>query len=259
MTEGDETAPILSVEGFEGPLDWLLEMVRAQKIDLARLSILALVTGFVTALETALAARDRAAPLGRWGDWLVMASNLTLLRSRLLLPADAAEARAAAGEADLLRRQLVSRAEIRAAADWLDRQPQLQREVFPRGNAEAAEGGRAGDITGLLRACLAALHLPEDAEPYRRPPQPVWRMADAIERIGELLGRVPEEGSPLAAFLPPADAGMAQTEAWSRVAMAATFLAGLELAREARVVLEQTRPWTPIRLQRGPGSMGSTR
>jgi segregation and condensation protein A len=104
----------------------------------------------------------------------------------------------------------------------------------------------------LLRACLAALHLPEDAEPYRLRPPPAWRMADAIERIGGLLARVPEEGSPLAAFLPPADAGMAQTEAWSRVALAATFLAGLELAREATVVLEQPRPWTPIRLYRGP-------
>jgi chromatin segregation and condensation protein Rec8/ScpA/Scc1 (kleisin family) len=52
---------------------------------------------------------------------------------------------------------------------------------------------------------------------------------------------------------------MAQSEAWSRVAMAATFLAGLELAREARVVLEQTHPWTPIWLQRGPGVTGRGR
>ena len=85
---------VLSVEGFEGPLEWLLEMVRAHRIDLARLSILALVEAFVTALQAGLAQRDTGstAPLWRWGDWLVMAANLALLRSRLLLPADVGEA-----------------------------------------------------------------------------------------------------------------------------------------------------------------------
>lgn len=117
-----DTAPILSVEGFEGPLDWLLEMARARRIDLARISILALVEAFATAMEAALARQDGlpAARLARWGDWLVMAA-LVLLRSRLLLPADAPEAKAAASEAEALRRHLIGRAQGRAAAEWLER------------------------------------------------------------------------------------------------------------------------------------------
>ena len=127
-------APILSVDGFEGPLDWLLEMARAQKIDLARLSIAALIDSFATALAAALAQRGVAAvPLARWGDWLVMAANLTWLRSRLLLPADAPEAKAAESEAEALRRRLVRRAAIGVAANWFARQPQLDRDVFARG------------------------------------------------------------------------------------------------------------------------------
>jgi segregation and condensation protein A len=250
------SAPILSVEGFEGPLDWLLEMVRAQKIDLGKLPILALVTGFVTALETALAGQDHTAPLGRWGDWLVMAANLTLLRSRLLLPADAMEAQAAADEADLLRRQLVSRAEIRAAVDWLECRPQLHLEVFPRGRSEAHVVGRVGDITALLRACLAALSLPDGAEAYRPRPPPVWRVSDAIARILARLSLVPEEGRSLAAFLPPIAAAGPERESWCRVAVSTTFLAGLELAREGRVTLEQPRPWTSIQLHRATGGAG---
>jgi segregation and condensation protein A len=245
------SAPILSVEGFEGPLDWLLEMVRAQKIDLGTLPILALVTGFVTALKRALAGREQTAPLGRWGDSLVMAANLALLRSRLLLPADTVEAQAAADEADLLRRQLVSRAEIREAADWLDRRPQLNREVFPRGRGEAqVSGERAGDIVSLLRACLAALSLPEGAEPYRPRPPPVWRVSDAIGLILARLDLVPEEGAALAALLPSIAAAGPERESWSRVAVATTFLAGLELARAGEVVLDQPRPWDSIQLQR---------
>ena len=79
---------MLAADGFKAPLDWLLEMARAHKIDLARLSIVALIGSFAAALEAALARHDgsQAPPLARWGDWLVMAANLAWLRSRLLLP-----------------------------------------------------------------------------------------------------------------------------------------------------------------------------
>jgi segregation and condensation protein A len=127
-----ELAPILAVDGFAGPLDWLLEMAQARKIDLARLSIAALIEAFATAMEAALARQigGRATELGRRGVWLVMAATLAFLRSRLLLPSDSSEAKAAEDEAEALRYRLVSRAQVRAAADWLERRPQLGRDVF---------------------------------------------------------------------------------------------------------------------------------
>ena len=86
-----QPAPVLAVDGFEGPLDWLLDLARTRRIDLARLSIVALVEAFEEALTAALETLDlRPTLLGRWGDWLVMAADLTLLRSRMLVPADAA-------------------------------------------------------------------------------------------------------------------------------------------------------------------------
>ena len=117
-------APVLAVAGFEGPLDWLLQMARAQRIDLATLSIVDLVDAFVVALDAALSEHTVRADLSRWGEWLVMAATLALLRSRLLLPPDAPEARAARDEAEAMRRQMLERAAIRHAADWLDRQSQ---------------------------------------------------------------------------------------------------------------------------------------
>ena len=107
-------SPVLAVAGFEGPLDWLLELARARKVDLTRLSILALVEAFADAMDAALTrVPDTVVPdLAQWAAWTVMASHLAELRSRLLLPADVPEARTAQAEAEALRQQWVHRAEM---------------------------------------------------------------------------------------------------------------------------------------------------
>ncbi len=146
---GPAAAPVLAVDGFEGPLDWLLDLARTRRIDLARLSIVALVEAFADALTAALAAPDlRPTLLGRWGDWLVMAADLTLLCSRLLVPADAAAAQDAHDEAERLRQRLLGRAEISRVADWLEGRGQLGRDVFGRGQADGQGSyGRGGSGT----------------------------------------------------------------------------------------------------------------
>lgn len=142
-------APVLSVAGFEGPLDWLLEMARA---------------------------RNRSGPAAdRRADPVLcrrMAATLTDLRSRLLLPTEAPEARQALSEADALRRQLLARAEMRVAADWLERQHQVGRDVFVRGRPEMGTAQRSTGITDLLRACLTLLRVPADLAAIYRPRPP---------------------------------------------------------------------------------------
>jgi segregation and condensation protein A len=246
-----EAAPDLAIDGFEGPLDWLLEMAQARKIDLARLSIVALIEAFATAMETALARRvgGRAVELGRWGAWLVMAASLAFLRSRLLLPSDSPEAKAATDEAEALRHRLVGQAQVRAAADWLNRRPQLGRDVFGCGTGNRRHGGgRTGDITELLRACLIALRVPEQTDAYRPKPPPLWQVSDAIARMRQLLGAVPD-GSPLTAFLPTVGGAEPGRALRCRVALSSTLVASLELARAGTLALDQVVPWTPIRVQ----------
>ena len=277
------TAPTLAVDGFEGPLDWLLELARAGKVDLARLSILALVEAFAGALETGLR-RTPGAPapdLARWADWMVMAAQLAELRSRLLRPADAPEARTAQAEAEALRRQWLRRAEM-AAADWLERRHQLGRDVFARGQPEAGWAGKGvglagwqavdapddgfsesagafaggaddtppvagGDLTDLLRACLVALRLPPYVEAYRPQRLPFWGAGAAAARITRLLQERPQ-GRELGVFLPKiAETGSGRA-LQCRAALAATFVAGLELARGGALTLHQDVPWQPVRL-----------
>ena len=244
-------APVLSVESFAGPLDWLLELARAKKLDLAKLSIAALVEAFATAMQAGLAGRD-AARIGHWAVWTVMAATLTELWSRLLLPANSPEVKAAQAEAEALRQQLLNRARMRSAADWLERRPQLGRDVFARGRPELVlGGGGAGDLTELLRACLVALRVPEAvAEIYRPRPPPLWRVTDALARLDTLLGELPD-GSPLAAFLPAIGGEDPGRTLRCRAAVSSTLIAGLERARDGALALDQAAAWTPILVRRG--------
>ena len=251
---GPAAAPVLAVDGFEGPLDWLLDLARTRRIDLARLSIVALVEAFAEALAAALATPDlQPTRLGRWGDWLVMAADLTLLRSRLLVPANAAAAQDAQDEAERLRQRLLGRAEIGRAADWLEGRGQLGRDVFGRGHPEGTgvvRAGRTGDITALLRACLVAIRLPAEAGArYRVPGPPFWSVTDAAARIRAMLPEVGEEGRAFEAFLPEVAADAPERQLRCRVAVAGTFLAGLELTRDGSITIHQSAAWTPIGLR----------
>jgi segregation and condensation protein A len=242
-----DAAPVLTVDGFAGPLDWWLDLARAQKIDFSKISIVALIGAFATALETALAKRT-GARLEPWAGWTVMAATLTELWSRLLLPHDAPAARAAVEEAEALRRHLLERARMRTAADWLDQRAQLGREVFRRGRPEVSAAGRGGDLTDLLRACLPALQVPDDTAVALQPrPPPLWTAHDALARVTRLLDGLPD-GSCLTDFLPRIPADAPSRTLRCRAALASTLIAGLELARDGALLLEQQADWMPIRV-----------
>jgi segregation and condensation protein A len=245
---GNSGAPEVRLGAYEGPLDLLLELARAQRVDLSRLSIIALAAQFAAMVEQAIARRD--VPLARLAEWLVMVSWLTLLRSRLLLPADDKEAAAAEREAAALRQRLADRLAAQRLADWLEQRPQLGREVFSRGAAEPATAAQPQtDLTDLLRACLKLLELPARETIYRPQPPQLWRVPDALARIRQLLGELPQ-GTPLERFLPPPQAGHAAV-LQRRAALASTFVAGLELSREGVAVLEQHQAFGAICLRAG--------
>src|SRR5262249_18211351 len=130
MSASETDHLVLHLEGFEGPLDLLLDLARAQKVDLTRISILALVEQYLAVIEGARRMRLELA-----ADWLVMAAWLTWLKSRLLLP-DGAEAEEGEQAADVLATRLRDLSAIRAAAVWLSGRPQLGQDVFARGAPE---------------------------------------------------------------------------------------------------------------------------
>ncbi|TDH58038.1 segregation/condensation protein A [Dankookia rubra] len=248
---GNSGAPVLRFEAWEGPLDLLLELARAQRVDLGRISVTELATQFVAVLDAAIA--RRAVPLSRLAEWTIMAAWLLVLRSRLLLPAGTAESAAAEREAADLRRRLADREAARRLADWLERRPQLGRDIFARGTAEPeAAGEPAADVTELLRACLKLLQVPMRERVYRPRPPLLWRVPDALDRLRALLPDLPE-GATLEQLLPPAPAGEGAA-LWRRSALASTLLAGLELTREGSVRLEQDLAFEAIQVSPGAPS-----
>lgn len=129
----------------------------------------------------------------------------------MLLPKDALEARAAKEEAETLRRLMLDRAMMQQAAAWLDRRPQLGREVFSRRGAvdSTAAVSRMADMTDLFRACLLRLRVPDQTNAYQLRHTPFWRVADAVARIMRLLAEPPGgRAAPI-----PADDGREQAGA----------------------------------------------
>ncbi|MFH5927007.1 segregation and condensation protein A [Roseomonas sp. SXEYE002] len=236
------------MEGFEGPLDFLLEMVRRQRVDLGRLSILTLTDQLVDAIEDG----GGRIPLERRADWLVMASQLLLLKAQLLAPASPEAAEEAGAEARRRLELLDELARMREAADWLAARPQLGQRVFARGEgAPTPPRPQAELYVAFLEATLTMLEGREGkgAEPpltYRPIPLEFWRIPDALQRIAALLRQHPG-GLPLERCLPPIPPHADQRPLKLRAALASTLIAGLELARDGTLDLDQHEPFAAIR------------
>ena len=249
--EGEGETPVLALDGYNGPLERLLTLARGHQIDLARLPLGALVDQLAAALQDA----PPATPLGRKGDWVVMASWLVQLRSLLLLPDESAAQQAAAAEADRLCLRLIGLREIQALAAWLDRRAQLGRDVFARGQPEllgtSVATGHEVDVVGFLWACLALFDDAADAADTETVYRPRWfephAVPEARDRILRRLAEAPD-GGPLGRFLP--DEGAADTALRRRSAWSSTFAASLELTKRGDVALARDGLFMQIQISR---------
>jgi segregation and condensation protein A len=242
----ESEALVLQLDGFEGPLDLLLELARAQKVDLAKISILALVEQFLAVIEGARRVRLELA-----ADWLVMAAWLTWLKSRLLVPA-LGEPEDAELAAETLAARLLDLQAVRAAAVWMGNRPQLGWDDFVRGVPEeltSTDRSRLKlEMSGLLSAYLAARRRAGGKQSYKPKPMVYFSVQNALERLARLVGALPD-WSTLEAFLPEGlEAGLPR-----RAAQAATLVAGLEMAKDGRLALRQEQHFAPILVRRVEG------
>lgn len=240
--------PELHLDGFDGPLDLLLDLAERRRIDLGRISVLDLVEQFVTALQKLVG----QVPLERQADWLVLAARLVLLRSRLMFPDSPEAAATAQQDAGAEEQRLARLLEIRGAAAWLEARPRLGRDVFARPSPRQAR--HTESTMALMEACLMVLrgscHRPEAAPVYRPVLTHLWRMDQALARIREMLALDPHGGT-LQQFLPePVQA--TQTTLWTRGALASTFTACLEMAKQGELVVEQSVLFDAIRIRQQP-------
>ncbi len=237
----DDPQLTLDLEGWEGPLDLLLSLARGQKVDLRAISILALVEQYLAYVRSA-----RVLKLELAADYLVMAAWLAYLKSALLLPRDPLAEPDPEAMAARLQRRLERLDAMREAGARLMARDRMGRDVFVRG---APEGLKS------IRTAAWRVELYEMLEAYGRvsarsrpvmhvvADRAVMTLETALARVSALLGeRI--DWSEIASFLPDADVRL------RRSALASSFVAALELARQGKVELRQTEPFAPLYLRR---------
>jgi segregation and condensation protein A len=247
MAEGHHGQPdfVVDLDGFEGPIDLLLALAREQKVDLARISILALADQYLAYIQEARHLRLEVA-----ADYLVTAAWLTYLKSRLLLPQAAEGEEPSALElAEGLALRLRRLDAIRRAAVELLARPRLGQQRFARGRPDGLRVRRKSRFRLALHELLQAyvehrLRAREQRLVLVAPP--VFRVEDALKRLTRALGG--PDWRNLLAYLPP---GLAD-EGLRRSALAAHMAASLELARDGVIELNQTSPFGPIFIRRKP-------
>lgn len=238
---GDESL-YLELDGWEGPLDLLLDLARRQKVDLRQISILALVDQYLVYIERAEALRLELA-----ADYLVMAAWLAYLKSALLLPRDEQEDPSPEELALRLQLRLQRLGAMRDAAARLMARDRVGRDVFLRGAPEGLRTDRkliwTCDWFGLVHAygrvkarTAPAIHMVRE--------RPVMTLESALERVSAMLG-VALDWMRLEEFLPPHAEPRLR-----RSALASSFVAALELARLGKAELAQDEAFGPLRLRR---------
>jgi segregation and condensation protein A len=236
----------VDVDGFEGPLDLLLELVRRQKVDLHRISILALAEQYLVFIEEARKMRLELA-----ADYLVMAAWLAYLKSRLLLPDTAkGEEPSAADLATALALRLRRLEAIREAAKRMEERAQLGRDVFARGAPEPLQIHKEVAWEATLYDLLSAYARQRQKQMNTRmvmPKRHVWSLVDAREALERLLG-IAQDWTVLDSYLVRFIAAPEQRP----TVLASAFSATLELVREGRLAMRQEQAFAPLWVRSRP-------
>jgi segregation and condensation protein A len=242
--ETDEPALVVDVEGFEGPLDVLLMLARQQKVDLAKISILALANQYLTFIEEARRLRLELA-----ADYLVMAAWLAYLKSRLLLPdSHAPEGQTAEDLANALALRLKRLEAIREVAERLFGRPLLDRDIFSRGQPEPIAHIKRPEWTATLYDLLSAYASQRQKHALAHlhyAKRSVWSLAEARDVLERLIGRS-SDWSRLDQYL----IAYVVEPALAATVFASSFASALELVREGYAEIHQQEAFAPIYMRK---------
>lgn len=240
----DGDALYLELDGWEGPLDLLLDLARRQKVDLKSISILSLVDQYIGYIERAEALKLEIA-----ADYLVMAAWLAYLKSALLLPKEEQEDPSPEELALRLQLRLQRLGAMREAGARLMARDRLGRDVFARGAPEGLKVLRKNqwqcDWYSLVRA-YGQMKLRTEPVVHMVAERPVMTLDSALQRVSAMLG-VSVDWMEIRSFLP------ANAEPRLRKsALASSFVAVLELARMGKAEIRQDAIFGPLELRRMP-------
>lgn len=246
--EPDRESLLLKIEGYEGPIDLLLELARDQKVDLSRISILQLTRQYLAFID-----QVRALRLDLAAEYLVMAAWLAYLKSRLLLPKTDTKPDEPDAEtmAQALAFQLRRLQAMQAVAETLYARPRLGDRVFARGMPETPaiilETKIDAGLYDLLQA-YGDIRRRAESSIYTPPSFTLMSMDEAMDRLVRMLGDLPRQGlhsvwATLDAFLPRTSEGGGLL---ARSVLASLLSASLEMTKQGALEIRQDGPFRPI-------------
>lgn len=231
---------VVALDGFDGPIDLLLNLAREQKVDLSTISILALAEQYLDYINSARHLRLEIA-----ADYLVMAAWLAYLKSRLLLPDVPEDEPNPAEMAEALKFQLLRLEAMQKAAAQLFDLPQLGTDIFMRGDPDRVDIEEIPVYYLPIYDLLAALGAPQrrrKPESYDIKPTRLYSLEESLLRMRRMLGGLPHWDT-LISYLP----NMKGHEGLqARSAIASTFAAVLELVKAGEVELRQSQNFGAI-------------
>lgn len=235
-----QLALFVNLDGFEGPIDLLLNLARDQKVDMTKIAILPLAEQYLT-----FVADVRQLDLEIAADYLVMAAWLAFLKSRMLLPdPEPEQTEEIIDMADALRFQLIRLEAMQRAAKQLSSRPKLGQQRFARGAPEQLVTTDKPVWTATLYdllACYGDIRSNDETEILKIAATPLFSVEEATKRLRNLIGCTPE-WTVLQEFLP---SGL-NSPMDLRSATASHFVASLELAREGVLTLRQDTNYAPL-------------
>lgn len=238
-----EPSLVVDVAGFEGPLDLLLHLARNQKVDLSRISILALAEQYLKFIEQVRALRLELA-----ADYLVMAAWLAFLKSKLLIPKQPGETGESGEElAAVLQFRLKRLEAIRDAAARLVNRNRLGRDVFLRGMPEMVIVERKNEYSATLYDLLTAYAAQRQRQAItnvRIAKRGVWSLREARDILTRLVGSF-SDWTALDRFLIDYLSSVEERP----TAIASSFAASLELVREGKLEMRQHEAFAPLYLR----------
>jgi len=242
----DDPALVVDVDGFEGPLDLLLHLARAQKVDLARISVMALAEQYLRFIEKARAIRLELA-----ADYLVMAAWLAYLKSRLLIPKQPGEDGESGEElAAVLQFRLRRLEAMRDAASRLVNRNRLGRDIFQRGMPELTIVEKRNEYSASLYDLLTAYATQRQRQAITNvqiAKRSVWSLKEARDILTRLIGAT-SDWTALDSFL----VRYLTSPEERRTAIASSFAASLELVREGKLEVRQDAAFRPLWMRRRP-------
>ena len=223
----------VDLTNYQGPLDILLDLAKAQKVDLENISITKLADQFHQYIIN-----EKNLNLEIASEYLLMATWLTYLKSKLLLPGDPEEEFKVLEVAEKLKLQLKKLELIRLLSDQMLKRKRLGKDIYMRGirgNIRSIYSAEYKLTLYELLKSYSSIIMTKDFHRMNIPKLPVFTAEDGIKRIKEFFGNLVDWKN-LNDLIPQS---FKRGTRYKRTGKAGIFAGSLELVKEGNLKIKQ--------------------